>query len=53
MRIFPQIASFANKRPFLKVTSTTFRFREVGQLVVYQVLPDLNIWEDFGQMSVL
>ena len=42
MRIFPQIASFAKKRP-LKVISTAFLFREVEQLAVYQLLPDLAI----------
>ena len=52
MRIFPQIASFTKKRP-LKVISTAFLFREVEQLAVYQLLPDLAIGEDFSQMAVL
>ena len=46
LHILPKIILIATKRP-LKVTSTTFLFREVEQLVVYQLLSNLTIWEDF------
>ena len=36
MRIFPKIALIAKKR-LEKVTSTTFLFRELEQLAVYQL----------------
>ena len=36
MRIFPKITLIAKKRQ-VKVTSTTFLFREVEQLAVYQL----------------
>ena len=35
------------KKSAMEVTCTTFLFREVEQLVVYQLLPNLTIWEDF------
>ena len=42
MRMFPKIALIAKKRP-LKVISKTFLFREVEQLAVYQLLPNLTL----------
>ena len=50
MRFFPKIALIAKKRP-LKVTSIIFLFTEVEQLAVYQLLPNLTIWEDFRWLS--
>ena len=50
MCIFPKLALIAKKSP-LKVNSTTFLFREVEQLAVYQLLPNLTISEDFGWLS--
>ena len=35
----------------MKVANTTFLFREVEQLVVYQMLSNLDIWEDLGWLS--
>ena len=46
MCIFPKIALIAKKCQ-LKVISTTFLFREVEQLTVYQLLPNLTIREYF------
>ena len=37
----------AKKRP-LKMTSTTFLFREAEQLGVYQLLPNLTIWHQWA-----
>ena len=50
MRIFLGIASIAEKRP-VKVISITFLFREIDQKVVYQLLPNLAILEQFGWLS--
>ena len=47
MRIFPKIALIPKKHPLI-MTSVTFLFKEVEQLTVYQLLPNLTIWEDFG-----
>ena len=35
------------KKGAMKVTCTMFLSREVEQLVVYQLLPNFTIWEDF------
>ena len=48
--ISPQIVWIAKKRQ-LKKTSTTLLCREVEQLAVYQLLPNLAIGEDFGWLS--
>ena len=50
MHIFIKINLITKKHP-VKVTSTIFLFREVEQLAVYQLLPNLAIWEDFGWLS--
>ena len=44
VRVFPKTA-LISKKCLLKVTSTTFLFKEVEQLAVYQLLPNLAIWE--------
>ena len=49
MRIFPKIALIPKKHPLI-MTSVTFLFKEVEQLTVYQLLPNLTIWEDFGRL---
>ena len=51
MHIFPKITSIAKKNP-VKVTSITLLFREVEQLAVYQLIPNLATLEDFEWLSL-
>ena len=47
MHDFAKIVLIA-KKGSVKVTSTTFLLRKAEQLVFYQLLPDLTVWEDLG-----
>ena len=50
MHIIQKLLQLQKKRP-MKVTSTMFLFWEGEKLVVYQLLPNLAIGEDFGWLS--